>query len=291
MENALSSAASRLAGVAALFVALGAFLSAESNDLSRHQEGAIAFGFGVAMLALHVLVRRRRAAAAASPDASLAALVAVLTVPSGLIALLWDSGIGNSTTFIFFRVSRDGIGNGLLLAAAVFAVAYVLARDARWLVVVPLSLVGGIEAHLVGSGDISSGGGSWTRFLLLVAASAGLVALAARSAPAERHNLLLASALIVPFAFVSYPPGGASIVRDIVGAALLAGLTLVTWRRISPGIGFATLLMATFEVASLSEHGRSLAPSVLFAIAGVVLLLAGGLLPSRVPTPPAAESP
>jgi hypothetical protein len=107
---------------------------------------------------------------------------------------------------------------------------------------------------------------------------------------AERHNLLLAAAVIVPFAFISYPSGGASIARDVIGAALLSALTLVTWQRVTPGIGVATVLMATFEVASLSVHGRSLGPAVVFAAAGAALLLVGGIfnLP-RVSDPPAAE--
>ena len=50
------------------------------------------------------------------------------------------------------------------------------------------------------------------------------------------------------------------------------------------------MLMATFEVASVSAHGRSLGPAVLFAAAGVALLLAGGVLGGpRVSEPPSAE--
>jgi hypothetical protein len=48
--------------------------------------------------------------------------------------------------------------------------------------------------------------------------------------------------------------------------------------------------MATFEVGSLSEHGRSLGPAGLFAAAGVALLLAGGMFNRpRFAEPPAAE--
>jgi len=276
-----SSTAARLAGVAALFVALGALLTARSGDLSRDQAGTIALVFGLAMIALHVYVRRERTWDGSTADASLAALVATLTVPSGLTALMWDSGIGNRSAILFFGFSRDGTGNGLLVAAIVFGVAYWLARDARWLLIAPLALVAGIELHLLGGGDISPiGGGSWTRFLVLLGASGTLAALAGRTAPAERHNLLLAAALIVPFAFISYPSGGESVLRDVVGAALLAALALVTWRRMSPGIGFATVLLAGFEVASLSEHGTGLGPAALFAAAGVALLLLG-LAPGR----------
>jgi hypothetical protein len=287
-----SPTALRLAGVAALFVALGALLAGESSDLSRREAGTIALVFGLAMIAMHVYVRRGQTVGSGPADASLAALIAVLTVPPGSIAVLWDSGIGNSSDIIYFRVSRDGIGNGLLLSAAVFGVAYLLARDARWLLVAPIALVGGIEFHLLGSGDVSSlGDGSWPRFLVLLAASAGLAVTATRSAPAERHNLLLAAALIVPFAFVSYPSGGdASVRRDLVGAALLAGLTMVTWRRLSPGIGFATVLMALFEVSSLSAHGQGLGPALVFAIAGAALLVGGFLSRPSSPTPRASSS-
>jgi hypothetical protein len=277
--------------VAALVVAFGALLSAESNDLSRRQAGAIAVAFGLIMIALHVVVLRTRADQGRPADASLAALVAALTVTPGLIALLWDSGIGNETGIFFFGFSRDGTGNGLIVSAVVFAVAYALARDARWLLIAPLVLVAGIEVRLLGNGEVTSfSSGSWTRFLFLLAAIAALTVLASRVPAAERHNLLLAAALLVPFTFVSYPTGGASTVRDLVGAALLAALALVTWPRLTPGIGFATVLMAMFEVGSLSEHGRSLGPAVLFAAAGVALLLAGGILNRpRFAEPPAAE--
>jgi hypothetical protein len=286
-----SPTAARLAGVAALFVAFGALLTAESNNLSRRQAGAIALAFGLLMIAVHVVTLRARAEEGRPSDASLAALAAALTVPPGLIALLWDSGIGNTSVILIFGFSRDGTGNGLLTSAAVFAVAYALARDARWLLIAPLALVGGIEVHLLDNGEITSfGNGSWTRFLFLLSATAVLTGLASRMPAAERHNLLLAAAVIVPFAFISYPSGGASIARDVIGAALLSALTLVTWQRVTPGIGVATVLMATFEVASLSVHGRSLGPAVVFAAAGAALLLVGGIfnLP-RVSDPPAAE--
>jgi hypothetical protein len=286
MEYRPSPTATRLAGVAALFVALGAVLDAEPN-LSRTQAGTIALVFGLAMIAVHVVSRRTRPGDRPA-DASLAALVAAITVPPGLIALMWDSGIGNSSTLLFFPVSRDGIGNGLLVSSAVFAAAYVLAREARWLLIAPLALVTGIELHLLGGGDVSSfGNGSWTRFLFLLAAVAVLVAVADRLAPAERHNLLLAAALIVPVAFLSYPSDGASVVRDVLGAALLGGLALVTWRRMSPGIGVATVLMSSVEVSSLSKHGHPVGPAVLFGVVGVALLLMGGILPMpTLPDPP-----
>src|SRR5262249_36244852 len=157
---------------------------------------------GLAMIALHVYVRRRPGEGFRS-DASLAALVGAISVPSGLIALMWDSGIANTSVVLFFPISRDGIGNGLVVASGVFAAAYVLAREARWLLVAPLALVAGIEAHLLGSGQISSiGGGSWTRFLFLLAASTVLTSAAGRAPGSERHNLLVAAALIVPFAFL-----------------------------------------------------------------------------------------
>ncbi|MDX6546444.1 MAG: hypothetical protein QOG02_2218 [Gaiellales bacterium] len=279
--------AARLAGVAALFVAYGSLLTARSDDLSRHQAGAITLAFGLGMVAVHVAVRRRLAPGGPSSDASLAALLGALAVPPGLIALLWDSGIANSSFLYVFRISRDGTGNGLLISAAVFVVAYALARDPRWLAIAPLAVVGGIEAHLVGGGEISTlGGGSWTRFLFLLAALAVLVAVAGRLDGGERHNLLLAAALLVPFAFVSYPSGGANRIRDLVGAALMAGLAVTTWRRLSPGIGFATVLLGVFEVVSLSRHGRGLTACVLFAVAGVALLVVGSLSHSSAPSDP-----
>jgi hypothetical protein len=285
MGNAFSPTAVRLAGVAALSVALGALLVTENGDLSRRQAGTIALAFGLAMIALHVAIRRARAGDDASSDASLAALAAALAVPSGLTAVMWDPGIGNAIYVSLFRVSRDGSGNALLVSAGVFAVAYVLARDARWLLIAPLALVGGIELHLVSNGQLSIGNGSWKRFFVLLAAACVLAALASRLPPAERHNLLLAAALLVPFAFLSYPWNRAGNVKhDLVGAALLAGLTLATWRRMTPGIAFAIVLTAGYEVFSLATHGDSLVPAVLFTIAGVILLLAGSIVP-RPPRP------
>jgi hypothetical protein len=284
--------AARLAGVAALFVAFGSLLTARSNDLSRHQAGAITLAFGLGMVAVHVAARRRLSPGDRSSDASLAALLGALAVPPGLIALLWDAGIGNSSFVYLFRISRDGTANGLLISAAVFLIAYALARDPRWLAIAPLAVVGGIEAHLVGGGEISTlGGGSWTRFLFLLVAIAVLVAVAGRLDTGERHNLLLAAALLVPFAFVSYPTTGASLIRDLVGAALMAGLAITTWPKLSPGIGFATLLMGLFEVASLSRHGRGLTACVLFALAGAALLVLGWMSHgSAPPDPPAASA-
>jgi hypothetical protein len=284
--------AARLAGVAALFVAFGSLLTARSNDLSRHQAGAIALAFGLGMVAVHVAVRRRLASGRRSSDASLAALLGALTVPLGLIALLWDPGIGNSSFLYVFRISRDGTGNGLLISAVVFVVAYALARDARWLAIAPLALVGGIEAHLVGGGEISTlGGGSWTRFGFLLAAIAVLVAVAGRLGSGERHNLLLAAALLAPFAFLSYPSSGANTIRDLVGAALMAGLAVTTWHRLSPGIGFATVLLGAFEVASLSRHGHGLTACVLFALAGVALLVVGSMSHNPAPPDPPTATP
>jgi hypothetical protein len=290
MGNAFSPTAVRLAGVAALLVAFGALLVAEDSDLSRRQAGTITLAFGLAMIALHVAIRRARAGDDAVADASLAALAGALAVPTGLSALLWNSGIDNAGYVFLFRISRDGSGNALLVSAGVFAVAYALARDARWLLIAPLALVGGIELHLVSNGDLSFGNGSWTRFLVLLAAACALAALASRLPPAERHKLLLAAALLVPFAFISYPwNGAASVKHDLVGAALLAGLTLATWRRMTPGIAFAIVLTAAYEVFSLAAHGESLVPAVVFAAAGVILLLVGSIVPK--PTRPEPASP
>jgi hypothetical protein len=291
MGNAFSPTAVRLAGVAALFVAFGALLVAENGDLSRRQAGTIALAFGLAMIALHVAIRRARTGEDAVADASLAALVAALAVPSGLSALMWDPGIGNAAYVFLFRISRDGSGNALLVSAGVFAVAYALARDARWLLIAPLALVAGIELHLVSNGDLSFGNGSWKRFLVLLAAACVLAALASRLPPPERHNLLLAAALIVPFAFISYPWNGAGNVKhDLVGAALLAGLALATWRRLTPGIGLAFVLTAAWEVFSLATHGESLVPAVIFATAGVILLLVGSIIPAPPPPQPPAPA-
>ena len=292
VQRHLSPTAARLAGIVAWLVAFGSFLTARSNQLSRDQAGTISLVFGLTMIAAHVAVRRRPGAASGSSDASLAALIGALAVPAGLAALLWDPGIANRSVLFLFSLSRDGIGNGLLLSAVVFIAAYALGRDARWLLAAPLATVAGVELRLAGNGSVSlAGGGSWTRFLVLLAAIAALVAAASWLAGAERHNLLLAAALITPCAFASYPSHGESVLRDIVGAALLAGLVLITWRRLSPGMGLAIVLLGAFEVASLSAGDRGLLPCALFALAGAVLLLVGAIS-SRpaTPSPPAVPS-
>ena len=118
-----------------------------------------------------------------------------------------------------------------------------------------------------------------------------LVAVAGRLDIGERHNLLLAAALLVPFAFLSYPSSGATVVRDLVGAALMAGLAITTWQRLSPGIGFATVLLGLIEVTSLSRHGRGLTACVLFALAGIALLALGWLTHGSAPPDPPAATP
>ncbi len=291
VQRHLSPTAARLAGIAAWLVAFGSFLTARSNQLSRDEAGTISLLFGLTMIAMHVAFRRRAYAVDGSSDASLAALIGALTVPAGLAALLWDPGIANSSFIFLFSFSRDGTGNGLLLSAVVFLAAYGLGRDARWLLAAPLVTVAGVELRLAGNGSVSlAAGGSWTRFLVLLAAIAALVAAASWVARAERHNLLLAAALITPFAFSSYPAQGESVLRDIVGAVLLAGLVLITWRRLSLGMGLAIVLLGLFEVASLSAGGRGLLPPALFALVGAALILAGAVSARAAPPSPPTPS-
>ncbi|MDX6593708.1 MAG: hypothetical protein QOJ13_2904 [Gaiellales bacterium] len=273
MERADWALVARVTGVALLFAGWVAVLAARSAEMSRDGIGASLFLIGLAMLGVHVFLRRQLGA---SPDAAVATLFGIVAVPAGLTWVLWTTP--SAATSDFDLVEPASVGSALLVSAAVFAVAWWLGREPRWLFVIPVVLVAGIELHLTSASltDVGGGGGDWSRFLVLLAAIAGLVAVARHAGDTEERNLLVAAALLVPPAFVSVPIGdGPSVLRDLVGVAFLVGMGLLARRRITPGIGLAILVVSVLEVVSLAQHGRSVIPGLLVLLLGATLVIAG----------------
>jgi hypothetical protein len=279
MERADWAIVARLSGVALLFAGWLAMLAARSSALSRDEIGTSLFLIGVAMLGVHAVLRRRLGP---SPDAAVAALIAVVAVPAGLIEALWTTP--SVRTGAFDVVEPGSVGTAFLVAAVVFAAAWWLGREPRWLLVVPVAVVAGVELHLA-SGSVTAvggGGGSWSRFLVLLAAIGVLAGIARWAGHAEERNLLVAAALLVPAAFLSVPVGdGPSVIRDLTGVVFIAGMGLLASRCITPGIGFAILAVSALEVVSLAQHGRTVVPGLLILTLGAILVTAGTTLFSR----------
>jgi len=268
MDRADSATVARLAGVALLFAGWVGVLAARTGEISRDAEGSLLFLIGVAMLGAHVLLRRQ---VGATPDAALAALFGVVSVPAGLVSVLWTTPDAPSGTFDV--VDPDSVGSALLVSAVVFALAWVLGREPRWLFVTPIAAAAGVVLHVTSGGVAGAGGGGdWPRFLVLLAAIAAVVVVARFAGRADQRNLFVAAALLVPAAFVSVPVAdGPSALRDAVGVAFIAGMSVLAWRHTSPGVGFAVLALIFLEVVSLAQHGATVVP-------GLVLLLSGAIL-------------
>lgn len=273
MERADWATVARLAGVSLLFAGWVAVLVARSNAMSRDGVGASLFLIGIGMLALHVALGRLLGR---SPDAAICALLGAAAVPAGLLAVLWTTPAVRASAFDI--VEPASVGTALLMSAAVFAATWLLAREPRWLLVIPLAFVAGVELHLTSSSvtEVSGGGGDWPRFVVLLAAVGSLLLLGRAMPEAERRNLAVAASLLVPAAYISVPVAdGPSVVRDVVGLAFLTCLAWIAWRRATPGIGFALLLVAGLEVVSLNQHGHSVVPGMLVLLIGASLVAAG----------------
>jgi hypothetical protein len=273
MERPDWAIVARLSGVALLFAGWVAMLAARSGELSRDEIGTSLFLIGLALLGVHVVLRRRLGS---SPDAAVAALIAVVAVPAGLIEVLWTTP--SVRTGDFDVLEPGSVGTALLVAAALFAAAWWLGREPRWLFVVPVAVVAGVELHLTSGGltAVGGGGGNWSRFLVLLAAIAALAGVARWAGHAEERNLLVAAALLVPPAFLSVPiADGPSVIRDLTGVVFIAGMGLLASRCITPGIGFAILAVSALEVVSLAQHGRSVVPGLLILALGATLVTAG----------------
>jgi hypothetical protein len=265
----------RMAGVISLFVAWGSLLAARGGDMSAREAGAVVTGFCMVMIAVHVAGVRRARRDAAPADSNLAALFGAVPLVAGLVLLLWrDPGI-DSTELLVFRFANDVAADALLVAAVVYFVAYALTRQPRWLLIGPVVLVLGLVAHLASGADVTLAtrpGGDWTEFAVTLAAVLVLLVIG-RVAPRDvEQNLLVAASLLTPLVFAVVPAaGGRHAARNLVGAALLAGLAGAVGRRLTLGMGAGLLLLAGLEIASLSAYGDSLAPAALFGFAGVGL--------------------
>jgi hypothetical protein len=274
----------RLAGLAALFVALGSLLSAESG-ISAHRAGAIVLGFCALMIAVHLVSQRAAKAAVPAPESLLAALFAAVTLVPGMALVFWQRPGLDATYLLVFGVSNNAASNAFLATAAVAAAVYLAGRQPRWLLLAPLALVAGVQFRITtGHGQVSLGTGSWPRFLVFLAAVAVLVGLARMAGGAIERNLLIAAALLAPFTFESVPAAHGHAVRDLVGVAMLAALAVIVRDRITLGTGAGFVLLGLVEVLSLEARGTSKAPALLFALAGAGLLALSLLAAGRAAT-------
>jgi hypothetical protein len=249
--------AARLAG--ATLVAVGAFdVVLRGHSLSRNEDGAILLAAGAALLALHVVLARSDGRD--STDALLAAALAVPFIPAG-VALLAYSPPSAASLFQsggdVLSPFRDAASAGLLVAALAFAGAYVLTRQARWVLVVALSV--GFGAELQSAAPIPIFGAStdsWTPALILVVAATVASALAWKApGDAERRNLLVAAAIMLAAASEARTFGGSTDAgRDLFLAGLLAAGVAIAWWRATPGIAVAIIFTGGAFTVSLSER-------------------------------------
>ena len=282
-------AAARLAGVA--LVALGAVdIVLRGHSLSRDEGGAILLGAGAALLVLHVVLARQGDGRAS--DAQLAAGLSVPLIPIGVALAAFSPP---SEPFGQEPLS-DALSEGLIVAGVVYAVAYLLTRHPRWVLVAALALGFGAELQsaapipLFGTGD-----DSWTPALILTgaAAAAAVAAVVWRAARAERQNLLVAAAVMLAAASearVFSSGGGADAVRDLFLLAVLAAEVAIAWWRTTPAVAVAVAVSGGLVAASLAQ--RSGLIGVALALAGVALA-GGATIWSRRPAGggPAAEPP
>jgi len=277
VPSVLTPAALRLAGIVALFVAWGSYLSARSSELSTRQAGAVVTGFALALIALHVVLMRRSHGRPA-PDAMLAAMLGALPVVPGFVLLLWRTPGAGATVLLFYGIDNHVLAKGLLLAAAVYVAAWVASRQPRWLLVAALTAVVGVEVWPSSGGDVtisSQSSGGWGRFLFTLAAIAVLVVAGRRAGGGVERNLTVAAVLLCSLAFELAPAGHA--LRDLLGIALLAGIALMVRRRLTVGMGLGVALLCLLELRSIAASGSSLAPVALFGLAGAGLFVCGWL--------------
>jgi hypothetical protein len=267
--------AARLAGAA--FFAVGAVdVVLRGHDLSRNEDGAIFLGAGAALLVLHVVLARL--GDGRTSDAQLAAALSVPLVPIGVALLAFSPPSGSD--FLSGDVLspfRDAASEGLAVAGVVYAIAYLLTRHPRWMLVVALAL--GFAAELQSAAPIpiiGMGGDSWTPTLILsgAAAVAAVAAVVWRTAPAEQQNLLVAAAVMLAAASESraFGPGGADAGRDLFLLAAFAAEVAIAWWRTTPAVAVAVAVSGGLLAASLAQRSGWI--GVVFALAGAAL--AGG---------------
>jgi hypothetical protein len=264
--------AMRLAGLTALFVASAGLLEAE-RSLTAHQAGVLALLLAAAMLAAHVALMRASPRGRPVPEARLTALFGTALLVPGMALLFWQRPGLDATILVVLEVSNSGASKALFAVAAAAAGLYALGRHPRWLLLAPLALVGGVQfAISSGRSEVSLGSGSWTRFLIFLAAVAVLVAAGRVAGGAVERNLLIAATVLGPFMFEAVPGRNGSVTAGLIGAAMLAGLAAALRGRVTIGTGLGVLALALTVVSSLASHGGSKTPAILFGLAGAALI-------------------
>jgi hypothetical protein len=266
--------AARLAGVA--LIALGAVdIVLRGHSLSRNEDGAVILGAGAALLVLHIVLAGRGEGRAS--DSQLAAALSVPLIPIGAALLTFSSPTGPFGGDIL-EPFRDAVSEGLVVAGVLYAIAYLLTRHPRWVLVVALAFGFGAELQSAAPVPIfGSGGDSWTPALILsgAAAVATVAALAWRTARAERQNLIVAAAVMLAAASEARAfssGGGADAVRDMFLLAVLVAEVAIAWWRTTPAVAVAVAVSGGLVAASLAQRTGLI--GVALALAGVVL--AGG---------------
>ena len=275
VRHQLTPGVLRLCALVALFVCWGSYLEARGDDIGARTAGLVTVAFCLLMIAAHVAGSRAAARDDPPAEVDLAALLGAAPLVPGLVLLLWHhAGAGASVVFLY-SFSNDVVANALLIGAGVYAAAFLLARQPRWLLAAALALVLGIELRLSAGFQVtlaSRGGGDWTRFLVTLGAVSLLVAVGRLLRGEEERNLLVAAALLMPLAYSAIPVAtGQDGVRAVVGAALLVAMTVAVRRELTLGMGFGLLVLGGLEVRTLGSYGSSLAPAALFGAAGLGL--------------------
>ncbi len=282
--------AARLAGAA--LVAVGAFdVVLRGHSLSRNAEGAILLTAGAALLVLHVVLLRR---GGGSPDALLAAALAVPLIPIGVAILAFSPNTGHDFSNDIFGSYRDAASVGLIVAAVAYAAAYLVTRHPRWVLVGALAL--GFGAEFQSAAPIPIVGvapESWTPAVILaVAAAVAAAAAVAWRTPGggERLNLLVAAAVLLAAASQSRSgSSGSDAGRDLFLSAILAAQVAVAWWRVTPAVAAAVVVSGGTLAASLAQ--RSGLIGVAAALAGAALVGAALVRDRRTGGGPAGEPP
>jgi hypothetical protein len=267
--------AARLAG--ATLLAVGAFdVVLRGHRLSRREEGAILVVAGAVLLALHIVFVRRDDRA--TPDALLAAALAVPLLPIGIAILTYSPSATTDFNTDIFGAYRDAASVGLIVAAAAYAAAYLVTRHPRWVLVFALALGFGAELRSAAAPIpiVGAAPETWTPAIILAAAAAvaAVLAIAWRSAHGgERLNLLVAAAVLLTVASLSRAgSGGSDAARDLFLSAVVAAELGIAWWRTTPAVATGVVVSGGMLAASLAQRSGWI--GVVAALAGATL--AGG---------------
>ena len=284
--------AARLAG--ATLLAVGAVdVVLRGHSLTRNEEGAILLAAGAALLGFHIILART--GDAATPDALLAAALAVPLIPIGSAILAFSPSTAPDFQGDLFSPYREAGSVGLIAAAFAYAATYLVTRHPRWVLVCVLALGFGGEFRTAAPIPlIGVASESWKPALTLTgcAAVATLAAIIWRAVgDGERLNLLVGAAVL--FAAASQARAGvggtADASRDIFLGAILAAQVGIAWYRTTPAVGVGVVVSGGMLAASLAQ--RSGLIGVALALAGAALAAGTMLWERRSGGGPAAEPP